>query len=290
MHSWKQESEFAGFMEEKEFFTREPFQSRIADPQRDRHVVNHVYNCLLQLLEYFQGRDEELRSLKELINFVHGLYEFIPVHAAEDQFALLHPLRSWLFFLPIDFLRQGQQDPTAMILLAHFYGVALAVEPLFPAVGAAYFGTMSVGPVEQIHRKLAKRAAASQEARHALGLMEFPLEMVQHFRDRMNWRRIPAPPAPAAAGPPGPEVSPLSPHRVSPVNALNLSHLGGGWNFNAFPEYTMLNTATVPVSGSGGGPRRSVTAAGPSPTTPQDVHGSVTASDFIASTMWRQSP
>jgi len=286
MHSWKQESEFAGFMEEKEFFTREPFRSRIANPGRDRQVVNHVYNCLLQLLEYFHGRDEELGSLNELINFVHGLYEFIPVHAAEDQFALLHPLRSWLFFLPIDFLRRGQQDPTAMILLAHFYGVALAVEPLFPAVGAAYFGTMSVGPVEQIHRMLVKCAAASQEARHALGLMEFPLEMVQHFRDRMNWRRIPAPPAPAAAGP-GAEVSPLSPH---PVNALNLSHLGGGWNFNAFPEYTMLNTATVSVSGSGGGAGGSVTTAGPSPTTPQDVHGSFTASEFIASTMWRQSP
>jgi hypothetical protein len=248
MHDWKHESEFAEFMEEKEIFTRGAFRPQIADPQRDRHVVSHVYNSLLPLVDYFHGKDEELKGLEELINFVEGLYEYIPVHSAEEQFALLHPLRTWLFFLPIDFLRRGQQDASVMVLLAHFYGVALAVEPLFPAVGAAYFGTMSVGPIEQIHKTLVKRAQS------AVALMGFPLEMVRHFRERMDWRRA---------------------QTVSPggVRASHSSHLTG-WNFDAFPEYAMVggHTQTVPT------------------TTVQDVHGSVAASDFIASAMWRVGP
>jgi hypothetical protein len=142
------------------------------------------------------------------------------------------------------------------MLLAHYYGVALAVEPLFPAVGAAYFGTMSVGPIEQIHMTLFRQAAQSATAQRALGFMKFPLEMVKHFRDRMDWRRATT---------------------VAPVAAARTLHSGhlSGWNFDAFPEYAMVSTGNVP---------------GAQVATVQDIQGSGAASDFIASAMWRQTP
>jgi hypothetical protein len=259
MQPWKHESEFAEFMEEKEIFSRGPFRPQITDPQRDRHVVSHVYNCLLPLFDYFQGlsNDEELKGLDELMSFVQGLYDHIPVHSPDEQFKHLHPLRTWLFFLPIDFLRRGQQEPSVIVLLAHYYGVALAVEPLFPAVGAAYFGTMSVGPIEQIHKTLFKQAGQSAAAQRALEYMKFPLEMVKHFRERMDWRRATS-------------VAPT----VAVARTLHSNHLTG-WNFDAFPEYTMVSTGHVPE----------VHAA-----TVQDIQGSGAASDFIASAMWRQTP
>ncbi|KAI5817316.1 hypothetical protein BZA77DRAFT_245301 [Pyronema omphalodes] len=239
MEPWKHESEFAGFMAEKEIFSRGPFRQQIVDPTRDRHVVSHVYHALTMLYDYLDGHDQARKGLEDLINFVQGLHEHIPVHSGEAQFELLHPLRTWLFFLPIDFLRA--KDDRVMVLLAHFYGVALAVEPLFPAVGAAYFGTMSVGPIEQIQRTLIKKSSS------AINLMAFPLEMVKHFRERMDWRRA---------------------HVSSDARTPQQLE---GWNWDAFPEYAMVegHPQVIPTS------------------TAQDAHSSASACDFIASAMWR---
>ena len=281
MHPWKHESEFSGFMEEGEIFTGGTQRAPIADPQRDLHVVSHVCKSLYPLRDHFQGKDEELRRLEELVDFVQRLSERVPVHSAEEQFELLHPLRTWLFFLPIDFLRKGQQDASVMVLLAHFYGVALAVEPLFPAVGAAYFGTMSVGPIEHIHRTLVKRMPS------ALALMTFPLEMVSHFRQRMDWRRAQAGShaaggvggvraAAAAAAAAAAEEEEQGQHHAH----HHPHHLRGGWNFDAFPEYAMV----------GGGLAQRVSPVPTSPSAVQDVRGSGAASDFIASAMWRVGP
>jgi len=290
MQAWKHESEFAEFMEEGDVFTQGSPRPQIVDEQRDRYVVNHVYKCLLPLVEYFRnptrgGQDtneQALKGLEDLIGFVQKLQDKIPAPTAEDQFQLMHPLRGWLFFLPIDFLRRGQTDPSVMVLLAHFYGVALAIEPLFPAVGAAYFGTMSVGPIEQIHQTLVQQAiattasatttgfpAAATAARGALELMDFPLEMVKRFRERMIYRR-----STSVAPPPAP-----SPTAVTTASSpLHSNHLGG-WDFGAFPEYVMVNTG----GGGGGG-------YVPPLQSPRDVQRSFTASDFIAHAMWREGP
>ena len=221
MHEWKQESEFASFMDEREIYTRIPPASQILNPDRDLYVLDYAIKALRPLELYLNSKDEQLSRLHELISFVEGLYSHVPVNGAEEQFEILQPLRNWLFFGPIDFLRregEQRQDPSAMVLLAHYCGVALAVEPIFPAVGASYFGTMSLGPIEYIHSML--MASSSQpEAQHALGMMAYPLEMAHRFGERMDWKR-----GLAAAG------------TISTIpRALHPSHLEG-WDFNAFPE------------------------------------------------------
>lgn len=268
MHAWKHESEFASLMEEKEIFTRSPPTPLIADAERDRYAANHALTSLQPMVQYLSGKEEELKKLGELINFVQQLCNRVPVDNAEEQFEILHPLRTWLFFLPIDFLRRGgvrRQDPRTMVLLAHYYGVALAVEPLFPAVGAAYFGTMSVGPIEKIHTTLAGMASQRPEAQRALDMMGFPLQMVSRFRERMDWkRRLSSAGAVVAA---------------APRTSIHSSHLAG-WDFQAFPEYAML---------AGAGPLEGVPGAVRAPV--MNVQESSIATDFIASAMnskWRE--
>lgn len=193
MQEWKDESQFGDFMEEKQIFCRTPFQPQIEDPERDKQVLNHIYDALKRLEPYVNGKAEEGKGLNDLINFVQNLQDYIPIRSPEDQFEHIYPLRAWLFFLPIDFVKRVERDPSVMILLAHFYGVALAVEPLFPAVGAAYFGTMSVGPIEEIHKTLMRQSTentGSENLDWPISLMEFPLEMVREFRLRMGWRTM----------------------------------------------------------------------------------------------------
>jgi hypothetical protein len=43
---------------------------------------------------------------------------------------------------------------SAFIVLADYYTVALIIEPLFPEVDAAYFGSLSLKPIEEIARRL----------------------------------------------------------------------------------------------------------------------------------------
>jgi len=80
-----------------------------------------------------------------------------------------------------------------MILLAHFYAVTLAVEPLFPAVGAAWFGSLAVGPIREIHKSLLQErqgmTLSEQQRRWPITLLNFPLETVRDFRIRMGWLR-----------------------------------------------------------------------------------------------------
>ena len=80
-----------------------------------------------------------------------------------------------------------------MILLAYFYAVALAVEPLFPAVGAAWFGSLAVGPIREIHRSLVRQRQSmdslEQQRCWPITLMNFPLQVARNFRLRMGlWR------------------------------------------------------------------------------------------------------
>jgi len=64
------------------------------------------------------------------------------------------------------------------------------VEPLFPEVGAAYFGSLSLGPIEEIARRLFSMNASSTpgaDLQTPLNLMEYPIDMVTNFRNRMGW-------------------------------------------------------------------------------------------------------
>lgn len=201
IQSWKDESEFSEFLEEQSHFSEK--QPRYLTPEDMARLLNDIFNSLRVLEPYVQGREEESKGLDSLIMFVRNLAAYIPFESDDEQFELLHPLRNWLFFLPISFLKRAKQDQDAMILLAHFYAVALAVEPLFPAIGAAWFGSLAIGPIHEIHRHLWQQhhsmTPLELQARWPIKLMEFPLQARHDFRIRMGWKRADEVAAEAAA-------------------------------------------------------------------------------------------
>jgi len=125
---------------------------------------------------------------------VRGVRKVSPSHTAAQRFEMLNPVRAWLFWLPVMFLQQTRGSPSALIILAHYYTVALVVEPLFPEVGAAYFGSLSLGPIEEIARRLFSinvSQASETDLQTPLNLMEYPIDMVSKFRSRMGWVQPP---------------------------------------------------------------------------------------------------
>jgi hypothetical protein len=64
------------------------------------------------------------------------------------------------------------------------------MERLFPEIGAAYFGSLSIGPVEEIARRLLSiniSGSAEGDLQTPLALMEYPIDTVNEFRSRMGW-------------------------------------------------------------------------------------------------------
>jgi hypothetical protein len=77
-----------------------------------------------------------------------------------------------------------------LVVIAHYYTVALVMERLFPEIGAAYFGSMAIRPLEDIARQLYGMKCTAEhdgDLQAPVALMAFPLDTVQEFRLRMGW-------------------------------------------------------------------------------------------------------
>ena len=164
---------------------------QIREPRReDLRALQHVYRALQGVESYVNGKDEEMRRVKELMSFIRSLHSFLPVPTPAQQFDLLYPLRAWLFWLPVSLLQRVKREASMLVVLAHFYAAALAMGPVFPDIGAAYFGSMSISPIEEIMNCLSRMQDSpipEEDYQSAMQLMQFPLEMVTDFRARMGW-------------------------------------------------------------------------------------------------------
>ena len=86
--------------------------------------------------------------------------------------------------------QEGISDQGAFTVLSHFFAVALALDPLFPEIGGAYLGSMSVPPVEEMRRVLLARTSAHPQesgAQIALALMETPVQMCAEYKARHQY-------------------------------------------------------------------------------------------------------
>ncbi|KAI9701028.1 MAG: hypothetical protein M1836_001696 [Candelina mexicana] len=196
MVTWKQESNFADFMDEHNMFASAQTSPTLLSPSNlspsadGLSTLKKVHRSLQRVQPFVVAKTEQSKLLDELISFVRGLRDSLTGRSAEEQFEALRPLRDWLFWLPVSFLQHARNNIYALVVLAHFYAVALAVEPLFPAIGDAYFGGMAITPIEEIAQTLINLQAAHgyrEDIQAAIMLLEFPQEMVAITRGRMSY-------------------------------------------------------------------------------------------------------
>lgn len=196
MQPWKHESQFGEFIAEQSTFptappSPAPGSKKLSQPRKqDLDALQRAYTQLQRVEAYLKESKEDPKPITQLMSFVRGVRKVSGNHTAAQRFEMLNPLRAWLFWLPVMFLQQTHGSPSALVILAHYYTVALVVEPLFPEVGAAYFGSLSLGPIEEIARRLFSISLVQQsdgDMQTPLSLMEYPIDMVASFRSRMGW-------------------------------------------------------------------------------------------------------
>jgi hypothetical protein len=196
MQPWKNESQFGDFIAEQSTFPTAPPSplpggKKLSNPRKqDLESLQRAYAQLQKVEAHLKENNEEVKAIQQLMSFVRGVRKVSPSHTAAQRFEMLNPLRAWLFWLPVMYLQQTRGSPSALVILAHYYTIALVVEPLFPEVGAAYFGSLSLGPIEEIARRLFSinvSQTSDADMQTPLNLMEYPIDMVSKFRSRMGW-------------------------------------------------------------------------------------------------------
>lgn len=197
MQPWKHESQFGDFIAEQSTFPTAPpspapnarplTQPRKADLDALQVAYQHLHHVQTVLTEV----KEDTKAIVELRNFVRSIRKVSAAQTPAQRFEMLNPLRTWLFWLPVMYLQQARENPYALVVLAYYYTIALIVEPIFPEVGAAYFGSMSLQPIEEIARRLFSVNISNNTGslQTPLGLMEYPIDMVSRFRERMGWKQ-----------------------------------------------------------------------------------------------------
>jgi hypothetical protein len=206
MRPWMQESRLAPHLLAQRSITRsrtpvtpngfsstQPHgQNRPEDLARLDRVTTALHDLRARLVH--NSNADLSHRVVQLLAFLQQLREDLPLQAPEEAFERLQQLRSWLFWLPPAMFRpqEGQvSDQGAFAVLAHFFAVALALDPLFPEIGGAYLGSMSVHPVEEMRRiLLARTGTQSQDssgAQIALALMETPIQMCAEYKARQQY-------------------------------------------------------------------------------------------------------
>ncbi|CAD6503146.1 BgTH12-02815 [Blumeria graminis f. sp. triticale] len=193
MQLWKNESEFGDFIAEQSIFPTVPLSSisctNIERVQwRDLDALERACVQLQKVEIYLETKDVVLQhSIRQLIEFIKKVRNFAPSRTTPQRFEMLDPLRIWLFWRPVAILQTSRDSPPALLTLAHLYAMAILIEPLFPEVGAAYFGSLSIGPVERIEQMLFYGIQNSSKDldSEVLSLMRYPIDMVASFRRRM---------------------------------------------------------------------------------------------------------
>ena len=126
------------------------------------------------------GNEVELHWLNQLITYVQRLQSLGVAATPEEQFSQMYYLRKWLFWVPISLLQRRSSQGATMVTLAYFYSTALALEPLFPDLGASFCGALALPPLESIINFTTSMQAANGLA----NLMQFPQQTAINYRNR----------------------------------------------------------------------------------------------------------
>lgn len=210
---WKQKSELAQFLEHQRYLgcTNSPVMSGHRSQNKDLARLDHTVMILQGVQKQVAHSQEHYCRIGELLQFLRHFRKDLPSQTPQQAFERVQPLRLWLFWLPPAMLRGGETDISALAILAQFFAAGVVLDGIFPDLGGAYLGPLSIGPIDDIHRIIAARNTTdpfSPDLQLAITLMDLPQQTVAQYKNRLYLSPQPSidytPPTPASPYPPPP--------------------------------------------------------------------------------------
>lgn len=253
MRPWMHKSDLANFLESQRALARvkvptTPSVSGLPPQppsQDDLRNLDQISAALHNLRLRLSNHEELVSHVDALLEWLQRLQHDFPVHTPDLAFERLLHLRSLLFWLPPALLRPGESDLGAIAMLSHFFALALVLEPLFPEVGGAYLGNLSVMPIEKMNEILQLRRGSMPQDNSlqvALSLLETPVQIAAAYR--ANRRKL-------SQSTDGYRYSPqpqASPFIAQPMTLASSSEVSRQNSFGASPIQSPQNSQTPSVS------------------------------------------
>lgn len=142
MQPFAEKSHFVTLIEEQAVIPDDlqplpPTSDHSSEPHLDDiNAITELIERLGDVKDYVVGYEEETGLIDQILEFALMLRAKVPMTSTEDQFSSSRLLRVALVTIPVALLRRVRRDPLSIVVAAHFYAAALAVQPLFPAMGA----------------------------------------------------------------------------------------------------------------------------------------------------------
>jgi hypothetical protein len=189
MAGWKHESVFADMINLSPYRPSE--DPRPLPSMQERHaILMSVLAALQRLQPVLIVNSPEAYWIEQLLGYISYLLNTQPAQTAAEQFDQLYSLRKWVLFVPCLLLDKPMVDGPSTLVVAHLYATALALEPLFPSLGASFCAANSLPPLEKIIQMTAPMQTDDQFGHHAQeigSLMRFPQQAVSTYRARLSW-------------------------------------------------------------------------------------------------------
>jgi hypothetical protein len=172
--------------------------------QRERlEALGTIRTALARLVAAVAPQGRDRRHVDELASYCDTLARSPLPQAPREQFDVLYHFRKLLLWAPVSLLGGGSTgggagsggpsrlEPSTLVALAHLYASALAMEPVFPDIGAAFLGGLAAAPLAQCLLR-AQQCADSGEhdaasAAAVAQLMEFPRAALEGYQRRREW-------------------------------------------------------------------------------------------------------
>jgi hypothetical protein len=143
MQPYAERSAFLALIEEQAIIPEEmlPAPSTTTESRkplpRDVTALDELIDRLKDVKIYLNPEDEaEEALLDQVLEFATMLKGKIPMISTDDQFESSRLLRVALVKVPVAMLQRIRINPRTIVVICYFYATALAVAPLFPAMGA----------------------------------------------------------------------------------------------------------------------------------------------------------
>jgi hypothetical protein len=197
MQPWRHESLFADYIAEHTPMPNRHFMNTISTPitqeARREHLTTlvDIHASLQRLQPYLVRNEQESKWVDQLKGYLDRLRVSNEPQTPEEQFNQLYALRKWLFWVPISLLAAKRGDVNVLVVLAHFYATALALEPMFPDVASVFVADLSLRPLEEINHLVQGFQDPRYDSRIQTMsyLVQFPIDTVSSYKTRREWAR-----------------------------------------------------------------------------------------------------